>query len=231
MKLLKVLFALELLAGALWVFPVLFDARPGMELLPVVFFSAPLHLACMTVGGWALLRRPDHRRWGLLVAVTPPVLLVLPLLLRDPQGLPLLHGVSSTRWVAAALLSPLALCLLLPHKVAGYVPAALFRNRLLHYLPTALTALMLAGYGLLAWYLVTDPLNGSLQPVLAPLFLLGLWAPVLAVPAALFDWVGLFQKSERGLHPVRVVGLGLALSNIVGSALLMGYLAAAVGSG
>ncbi|MEZ4416078.1 MAG: hypothetical protein R3E10_09985 [Gemmatimonadota bacterium] len=216
MKVLKALLLVELLLAAFWVFPVLFGPSPGQFLLQVVLFTAPFHLACMGVGAWWFFRRPATRRWAALVVTAPPLLLIVPNAVRNAQGGPLPSETPPERMIALALATPLLACVFVPRWAARMLPAGLFRSRLLHFGLAVFSALAVAGFGAIAWMMSGDASPTAL-PLQRALFAAGLGAPLLAVPAGVFAWMGLFQPVARELRPVRVIQLLLAAALLAGT--------------
>lgn len=123
----------------------------GLEVLALFLFIFALQAVGFVIGAWAYWRRPAMRGIALWLLGLPFVFFFLPDLLIAIGGGPL-----TSAGVAAMLLSVLAVvlaaCFVMPRKVAGILPAFLFRSRFINTLILAGPLLgWLFAVGVLIW--------------------------------------------------------------------------------
>ena len=76
MKLLRVVFFIELVLGVLWLYPLVTVANPGLGIVMLFLWTAPLHLAFMVTGVVYFVRKRETRRLAAAVFCTPVVVVL-----------------------------------------------------------------------------------------------------------------------------------------------------------
>jgi hypothetical protein len=215
--LLRALLALEIWLGLLWVIPVLFAPRPGLEMLAVAAWTAPVHGVGMAAGLAALGRRSAPRRLAAAAVLVPVLGAAVPVLARSAAGGPIASVDRAWELTGATLVGlPLAACLVVPRAVARRLPAFVARSRALAILPVAgLAVLLLALAGIVAWAVGGGlPTSAAARPATATdlaLLLLPLAGSAASLPAALAAWVLRFHPEGVRHRRLRDAQLVLAL--------------------
>ena len=214
MKLLRVLFVLELALGVLWVIPAAMTEHPGLGFVLLFFWIYPLHMVFMGISIYFLLSRPETRPLAWVVLLMPVALYFLPLALRGVFGGAVLTGVDQGPVIGITLLAlPLSIFLLLPHLVAQYVPTCVLSSRVFNVSLIVLLLLLLSPWAI-SYVQVAGP-GGISDEVAAILLLSSVLSLLVAIGVLVYSYVGLFQKRDRAQQLLRVVQLVVSVGLVV----------------
>lgn len=125
---LKVILLIQWILGAIWTIGVLASSPTSLAGFLFFIYIYPFHLVFFSVGAWAAWRHPALSRRARWVMTLPFAFLFLPLILRLVSGGQ--PGEELIRAIAIATIASVFMaCLIVPGRVAGLLPGALFRSR------------------------------------------------------------------------------------------------------
>ncbi len=229
---LKIAVVLQYGFGLFWTFVWASTAGRGdFGMLPLILATAVVQVPGFLLSLWALWRHPELRRWAIAGVVAPLVFWFLPGIVKNLAG-GHLSAAESGGLLLIMLLVLFAACILVPRKVAGFVPDLLFRSRVFNGL---ILAGLVGGWLLLVGVFVflSASKDGGYQGdtgyglayaiVILAIYLIGLGAGSLF--STVWAWLGLWSGVDgacRKLNIAQIVasvpGLllgGLALAFVI----------------
>lgn len=128
-KLIRAVLVLQIISGVFWTLTMAtLEGQGGLEVLARFLLVFALQAVGLLVGGWVHWRHPAERKISRWVLLLPFVFWLLPGLLKALAGGQL---TSAMLWVGLAGLAAgiVVASILVPQKIAGKLPAFLFRSR------------------------------------------------------------------------------------------------------
>lgn len=234
-KWLTIIFAAQLILGAIWTLPQLFLDNSSLAILMLFFYTYPFHLVFFFIAAWAMWKHPQSRNKAIRIMLLPIGFLFLPFGIKFIVGGPL----SDNSAVVVAVLAAAA-CLgagiVFPERTVRVLPDRMFQSRGFN--------LLIVGSMVLAWLFpvaVTILLlqQGSLSPTgggqgspgmeLAYVLIAGALYVIAVGGASLFTlvfgWLGLrggVADAQRNLHVTQIV---VGAPGVILGALTLAWLA------
>jgi hypothetical protein len=220
MRLLKATLLFQILVGLYWMFPVAMDGvrgSGGLYLLVLVF--VPL-LAVVPIAIWLFFKRPETRRLAVVVFFVPLMIFLAPILFRAAfSGIVGSPGGGFAEASTVTVLVLFGVLVLLPGRVAGYIPRSLLRSHLFNATLVVSLSVML-----LAWLVILSLLKIVIthdeRSVVFVLFALvytivcALIAPLILI----YSYYAMFQRDDREHHKLRIAQLALSIAVLLPTA-------------